>query len=55
MTQVKPTEIKDVVTDEVFPSQPDYSKIAQGSELKLYMNMEWTMWELIEYEKDPQK
>jgi len=55
MTQVKPSEIKEVITDEVFPPEPNYAKIAQGDELKLYKSLEWTMWELIEYEKDPQK
>jgi len=39
MTQTKASSEILIVTDEVFPAEPDYSKIAQGKELKLYMDM----------------
>ena len=38
---------------EVFGS-PDFKKIAP-KELALYKNLEWTMWEYIEYEQQKQK
>ena len=44
------TKIDDLtVTDEIF-DKPDYSKIAQGNELKLFKNLQWTLYERIEYE-----
>lgn len=52
MTQVITSEkLDEIVTDEVF-DKPDYSTIAEGKELKLFKNLQWTVWELIEYEKD---
>tara|TARA_B110001450_G_scaffold242380_1_gene252640 strand:+ start:59 stop:223 length:165 start_codon:yes stop_codon:yes gene_type:complete len=37
------------ITEEVF-DKPDYSKIATGKELKLFKNLQWTLYERIEYE-----